>query len=84
MNKNILINSFTLQSVTENFVYNELRKLNPNKSTGLDGINARFLKDGATELKYVLTFIVNLSISTNTVPIDLKKARVRPLSKKKR
>ena len=53
-----MINNFALQSVTENFVYNELMKLNPNKSTGLDGINARFLKDGAAELNYVLTFIV--------------------------
>ena len=81
-NKNIITNNFSLQEVTENFVYNEIMRLNPNKSTGLDGINARFLRDGASELKYVLTFIVNLSISTNTVPIELKKARVRPLFKK--
>ena len=46
-NKNIIPNSFILQEVTENFVLKELRKLNPKKSTGLDGINARILKDGA-------------------------------------
>ena len=81
-NKNIIPNSFILQEVTENFVLKELRKLNPKKSTGLDGINARFLKDGAIELKSVITFIINLSISTNEVPAELKQARVRPLHKK--
>ena len=81
-NKNINPNSFLFQYVTENFVYNELKKLNPKKSTGLDGINARFLKDGAIELKSVITFIINLSISTNEVPSELKQARVRPLYKK--
>ena len=44
-NKNIIPNSFILQEVTENVVLKELRKLNPKKSTGLDGINPRFLKD---------------------------------------
>ena len=81
-NKNILPNSFLLHHVTENFIFNELKKLNPQKSTGLDGINARFLRDGAIELKSVITFIVNLSISTNEVPTELKQARVRPIYKK--
>ena len=81
-NKNINPNSFSFQNISENFVYNELAKLNPNKSTGPDGINARFLKDGASELKFVITFIINLSISNNEVPTELKKARVQPLYKK--
>ena len=81
-NQNINPNSFLFSYVTENFVYNEMKKLNPKKSTGLDGINARFLKDGAIELKSVITFIINLSISTNEVPTELKQARVRPLYKK--
>ena len=81
-NKNINPNSFSFQNVSENFVYNELAKLNPNKSTGPDGINARFLKDGASELTFVITFIINLSITNNEVPTELKKPRVRPLYKK--
>ena len=81
-NKNILPNSFLLHHVTEHFIFNELKKLNPKKSTGLDGINARFLRDGAIELKSVITFIINLSISTNEVPTELKQARVRPIYKK--
>ena len=68
--------------VTEDFVYKELRKLNPCKSTGVDGIKARFLKDGAYELKGIITYLVNLSIDTHTVPDELKFAIVKPLFKK--
>ena len=83
-NKDVNPNSFILQPVTENFVYKELKNLNSKKSTGLDGINARFLKDGASEIKSVITFIINLSISTNEVPTELKQAKVKPIYKKKR
>jgi hypothetical protein len=60
-----------------------LCKLQPNKSTGLDNIPAKFLiRDGASVLKDPITFIINLSINTNSVPDDLKCARVTPLFKK--
>ena len=52
------------------------------KSTGLDGIPAKFLKDGAEILKLPITWIINLSISENTVPDGIKVARVKPLFKK--
>jgi hypothetical protein len=60
-----------------------LCNLNRNKSTGLDGISPKFLKDGAEILKTTVTHIVNLSITTSTVPDDLKCARITPLYKKK-
>ena len=53
----------------------ELLKLNPNKSTGIDNIQAKFLKDGAHELKGVINHIINVSITTNTVPDILKYAK---------
>ena len=37
-------NSFVLKPVSENFVNTELSRLNPNKSYGTDGIQAKFLK----------------------------------------
>ena len=37
--------------VDENVVLKELEQLNPSKSTGLDGIPLRFLRDGACILK---------------------------------
>ena len=74
--------SFILTPVSEDFVFRELVKLNSSKSTGLDELPARFIKDGAKVLKIPITFIVNLSISTSTVPEDMKIARVKPLYKK--
>ena len=47
--------NFHLTHVSEEYVYKELCKLNTQKSTGIDEISAIFLKDGANELKGVLT-----------------------------
>ena len=63
-------------------MFKELVKLTSSKSTGLDNLPARFIKDGANVLKIPITFIVNLSISTFIVPKDMKIARVKPLYKK--
>ncbi|XP_071952123.1 uncharacterized protein [Antedon mediterranea] len=75
-------NNFMLNSVDEDFIYSELNKLNATKSTGVDKIPPRFIKDGAEILKVPITYIINLSISTSTVPEDMKKAKVIPLYKK--
>ena len=80
--KNIVPGSFKLQCVSEDFVFKELSSLNPHKSVGLDNIGPRFLKDGANILKKPVTSIINLSILSNTVPDELKAARVTPLHKK--
>ena len=72
----------SLSHVTEDFIEKELRGLNATKSTGLDNIPARFLKDGASILKTPITHIVNLSITTSTVPKEFKIAKVKPLYKK--
>jgi hypothetical protein len=80
--KNTEHKTLLLQSVSEDFIYKELRALNVNKSTGLDDIPARFLKDGAFYIKEPIMAIVNTSITTGTVPDDFKMARVKPLFKK--
>ena len=71
-----------IKHVTEEFVYKELCSLNISKSTGLDGIPARFLKDAAPILKVPVTFLINLSMSEGEVPDELKMAKVKPLFKK--
>ena len=71
-----------LVSVSEDFIYKELYKLNPSKSTGTDNIPARFVKDAASVLTKPILHIINLSIEQNSVPNDLKSARVVPLFKK--
>ena len=37
--------------VNEDFIYKELCKLNPSKSTGADSLPARFVKDAASVFK---------------------------------
>jgi hypothetical protein len=71
-----------LQPVTEEFVFKELCSLNANKSTGLDEIQARFIKDGGNVIKVPITAIINQSITTGVVPQSMKYARVKPLFKK--
>ena len=62
--------------------FKELKNLKTSKSTGLDEIPARFVKDSASFLKLPVTFLINMSISENCVPDDMKEARVKPLFKK--
>ena len=42
--------SFTLMPVSRHFIHQQLNSFDPKKSTGLDGISPRFLKDGADVL----------------------------------
>ena len=73
---------FYLRHVSGEFVLKELSQLNPYKSTGLDEIPARFLKEGTPFLKIPVTFLINMPISDSCVPGDMKTARVKPLYKK--
>ena len=68
--------------VSRHFVFQQLDSFDPRKSTGLDDVSPRFLKDGATVLAEPLCHIINMSILTETVPSELKKAKVIPLFKK--
>ena len=60
-----------------------MKALKPPKSNGLDGIGPRFLKDGADALADVVTYLVNMSITSNIVPACTKHAKVIPMYKKK-
>ncbi|XP_060607821.1 uncharacterized protein LOC132759963 [Ruditapes philippinarum] len=81
-NRNPDGNKFQLHTVSEEYIYKELCKLNCSKSTGLDEIPAKFLKDAAPFLKIHITFLVNNSITSKSVPNELKCAKVKPLFKK--
>ena len=80
--RGITPNQFKLSQVSEDFILKELNRLNPNKSTGIDNISAKILKEGATVLYGPVSHIINLSLLTSIVPNDLKVARVKPLYKK--
>ena len=55
IDKGVRPNSVKLQPVSTDFITKELNKLNIHKSTGLDGIPARFLKDGCEVLNRPIT-----------------------------
>ena len=75
-------NTLNLKTISEDLVYKELCGINVSKSTGLDEIPGRFIKDGATLLKKPITSIINQSIMSGIVPTSMKQARVKPLYKK--
>ena len=59
---------FILQPISEKFILKQLGDLKVKKATGLDGIPARFLKDSAAVIAPTVTFLVNLSLSTGSLP----------------
>ena len=73
--------SFVLQPVSQNFIFKQLKDLKGKRASGLYGILARFLKDGASVIAPTVTFLVNLSLSTGTALCDWKMAHVIPLYK---
>ena len=55
--------------------------INASKATGLDGINPRFLKLSHDLIAEPICRIINCSLTTGTIPIDWKIAKVSPLYK---
>jgi len=80
--KGVFKNVFSFALVSESTVLKYINHLSHSKATGLDGIPARFVKDGAAVIAGPLTHIINLSLIQGRVPDDLKMARVVPLYKK--
>lgn len=80
--KGLIESMCKFSGTTEEYAFILIRKLEINKSTGVDCIPERFIKDGAPVLKGPVTHIINKSIYTNEVPQGFKEARVKPLYKK--
>ena len=51
------------------------------KATGMDQIQAKFLRDGAEVLDIPLRNIINLSIKLSTLPEECKIAKLKPIFK---
>ena len=77
--KNVTPNSFLLNPVSKEFVNLELSRLSVNKSPGYDEIPAKFPKECGSEIKGVITYLVNLSIRKNEFPDELKFAKIKPI-----
>ena len=74
--------SFCFSEVSDNNVLSILCKMNSSKATGLDLLSPRFIKDGSKLIAYPLTYILNLSLSTGEIQVNLKSGKVMPIYKK--
>ena len=63
-------------------VFNLIQKIPSNKTSGLDNISARLLKEASPIVTGRLTFAINLSITTGIFPNAWKRVRVSPIFKK--
>ena len=75
-------NSFFLEPIVQEEVVNYIRAMNPSRSTGRNGIPAKFIKMSAFVIAPVLINIFNACISTGYFPKVLKTAEVVPIFKK--
>ena len=80
--KGIERNSSKFNVVEQLEVENMLRSLDISTSAGEDKISGKFLRDAAEVISSPLTYIMNLSLKSATVPDDFKLARVLPIYKK--
>ena len=72
---------FQLTTVEEDLACSELRKIKTSKSTDLDNIPARLLKDGAIVISKPLTVLINRSLVEGAIPSEWKHATVTPIHK---
>ena len=75
------MNSIILNEITINEVAKEIRKLNPKKGFGVDGLSPMGLQCIPNYISEPLTHIFNLSFSTGKIPHELKVSLVTPVYK---
>ena len=76
-------NSFEIPLISHQFVYNYIKDMKGNKSTGDDDISARFIKLAGPYITDSIVKICNCSIKTGRFPDTWKVARVTPIHKKR-
>ena len=72
---------FKLQEVDVSFICQELSKLQTTKSTGIDGIPVRLLRDASVSIAMPVTKIINQSFKSGTIPTEWKEAKIIPIFK---
>jgi len=68
--------------VHEGEVLDLLKRLQPDKSPGPDGMHPRVLKECAAELAHPITLLFKASLKEGTLPVSWKDATVTPIFKK--
>ena len=73
---------YTFSAETEENVLKLIERIKINVAVGIDGINAKILKDGKDIIAPPLTRIINLGYELNQFPDQLKIANIKPIHKK--
>lgn len=72
---------FAIPLITPEQVTMHINKLDPSKSTGLDGLGPRIIKLAAQALSPSIASLINKSITTGQFPSQMKQAKVHPIHK---
>lgn len=72
----------SLSNTNSTEVYEVMRKLEPNKSTGCDGIPPRAVKESIDVLCYPLSTLINHVLTSTKIPQQWKLGEVTPILKK--
>ena len=80
--KHSLSENFKLDSTSDGYIFNILKNVEVTKSTGIDQISGKFLKDGARILAKPINELCNLSMTVGSFPDACKITKVKPLFKK--
>ena len=80
--KKCLLNSFYLLHTDTTEVNNTIKSLKNKKSTGIDNISVKTIKEIANHILEPLTYIINLILSTSHIPTSFKTSVIKPIYKK--
>ena len=72
---------FKFRKLTFEDTQKELKSLDKNKATGLDGISAKCLRITASAIAGSLNHVFNLSLASGEIPQEWKNAKVTPIFK---
>ena len=75
--------TFNFREVNEQEINKIIKNLSSKKAAGYDEIPIIFLKNIARNITKPITKIVNMCIQKNTFPVNMKRANITPLFKKK-
>ena len=76
-------NSFALRTVTEKKVLEAIRKSKNSSCPDIDGLSPEVLKLAAPVISVPLTWVINSTIESQSIPNVWKRAKILPLHKKK-
>ena len=68
--------------VTPEVVASKTKNMKENKSTGVDGLSPKVLKETVEQMSKQLEHVFNMSLQEGIVPLEWKEANIIPLLKK--